>query len=65
MSRSAYGKRICFICGRQISVAGFAWVSHQRKHVREGLVREIHFDRPFRGIRFEQVKPAIRRQEIA
>lgn len=40
MSRSAYGSRLCEYCGRWISNAGWAWTSHMRKHVREGLVTE-------------------------
>lgn len=40
MSRSAYGQRECDYCGRWISTAGWAWTSHMRKHVREGLVTE-------------------------
>lgn len=40
MSRSAYGKSPCYYCGRRISNAGWAKVSHMRKHVREGLVTE-------------------------
>lgn len=40
MSRSAYGSRECDYCNRWISNAGFAWASHMRKHVREGLVTE-------------------------
>ena len=43
MSRSAYGKWECNICGRIISFAGFARVNHQRKHVREGLLIE-HYE---------------------
>jgi len=40
MSRSAYGTRECFYCERWISTCGWGWVSHMRKHVREGLVTE-------------------------
>ena len=34
MSRSAYGRSPCFICGKVISVAGFAQYNHKMMHVR-------------------------------
>ena len=34
MSRSAYGRSPCFICGKVISVAGFAPYNHKMMHVR-------------------------------
>jgi hypothetical protein len=40
MSRAAYSRWPCPVCGRDISNAGCARVSHMRKHLREGLVRE-------------------------
>ncbi len=34
MSRSAYGRGPCFICGKVISSAGFAQYNHKMMHVR-------------------------------
>lgn len=39
MSRSAYGRSPCFICGRIISNAGFAQYNHNMAHVRKGHYR--------------------------
>ena len=36
-----YGLRKCLFCGNMIKRAGYAWVSHGRKHVREGIAEEI------------------------
>lgn len=33
----------CRICGKAISVAGFAKASHMRKHVRQGEAVERHY----------------------
>ena len=35
MSRSAYAKSECWICGKRISTCGFAQFSHRMKHVRQ------------------------------
>lgn len=35
-----YGKRKCPVCREMVSAAGAAWVSHMRKHVREGKAVE-------------------------
>jgi hypothetical protein len=32
--------RDCDLCGKHVSTAGFAWASHMRRHVREGLATE-------------------------
>ncbi len=40
MSQSAWTSPPCRICGRKISAAGFARVSHLRSHVRAGLLIE-------------------------
>lgn len=37
---STYSKRWCYVCGKSVSAAGGAWVSHNRKHVREGKMTE-------------------------
>ena len=39
MSRSAYGRSPCWICGRRISTAGFAQHNHKMAHVRKGHYR--------------------------
>ena len=36
-----FSTRMCWICGRTISACGYAWISHSRKHVREGIIKEI------------------------
>ncbi len=36
MSRSAYGKPACFVCGRRFSGNGLAQYSHKMWHVRRG-----------------------------
>jgi hypothetical protein len=36
----AYGRSNCFICGKRVSSAGLGYVSHMRKHVREGRATE-------------------------
>lgn len=36
-----YKLRKCVVCGRWIKAAGYGWVSHGRKHVREGRAKEI------------------------
>lgn len=57
MSRSAYDRFTCHICGRRIAVSGLSKVMHYRKHVREGRMIEIRPDRwPDTNIRFEDVK---------
>ena len=43
MSRSAYCKVECRVCGRRISTAGFADYNHKMKHVREGKMRIVPF----------------------
>ena len=35
MSKNYY-KRKCWVCGEEISTAGWAWASHQKMHVRKG-----------------------------
>lgn len=40
MSRT-YSRRTCSVCKEQITAAGAAFVSHMRKHVREGLAEEV------------------------
>ena len=47
MSRSAYSRGPCFICGKVISSAGFAQYNHKMMHVRrdEMTVREIDISR--------------------
>ena len=42
MSRSAYGRSKCWICGRVISNAGFAQHSHRMAHVRKGHYRHYY-----------------------
>jgi nitrate/TMAO reductase-like tetraheme cytochrome c subunit len=54
MSRSAYSRTECWVCGKVISTNGFAQTNHQRKHVREGILKEVHPDM-LSGIRFELV----------
>lgn len=41
MGRSAPSLTICPVCGKRMTVAGFAVASHKRKHVREGLMTEV------------------------
>lgn len=41
MNRSAYGRSECWICGRVISVAGFAQHNHKMMHVRRGEMMKI------------------------
>ncbi len=41
MSRSAYGRSPCWICGRVISAAGFAQYNHKMMHVRRGEMTVI------------------------
>jgi len=36
-----FGTRLCWVCEKQVSTNGFGWVAHNRKHVREGLLKEI------------------------
>lgn len=40
MSRSAYARDWCFVCGKYVTVSGAARTSHNRKHVREGKMIE-------------------------
>ncbi len=42
MSRSAYGRSPCFICGKVISVAGFAQYNHKMMHVRRDEMTVTH-----------------------
>lgn len=42
MSRSAYGRSPCFICGKVISVAGFAQYQHKMMHVRRDEMTMKH-----------------------
>lgn len=52
MSRSAYGRSKCWICGRVISNAGFAQHNHKMAHVRKGHLRHYvrrRFDKNRRG----------------
>lgn len=61
-----YIKRQCHVCGKQISTSGLPWVSHMRKHVRQGILCEYidhipykdkHGRQSFRTVqRFERVK---------
>ena len=53
MSRSAYGRPACFICGRQISSAGFAQYNHKMAHVRKGHYRHREVTRHGRTRRGE------------
>jgi hypothetical protein len=53
MSRSAYGKQKCYVCGEEISTAGFAQFNHKMMHVREGTmsvtwIEPIDGSRPYR-----------------
>jgi hypothetical protein len=41
MSRSAYARRQCFLCGKSVSTNGLADTAHKRKHVREGRLVEL------------------------
>jgi len=43
MSR-IYSRRTCWTCKQSVSASGAAWVSHQRKHVREGKLREVRHE---------------------
>ncbi len=50
MSRSADGRSPCFICGKVISVAGFAQYNHKMMHVRRD---EMHvYQKEKRGVKF-------------
>jgi hypothetical protein len=40
MSKSAYTRYACRLCGKEISTSGGS-VNHYRKHVREGLMIEV------------------------
>lgn len=40
MSRT-YSRRTCSVCKQEITAAGAAFVSHMRKHAREGAVEEV------------------------
>lgn len=40
MGKSAYSDTICRTCGKQISANGFSLASHNRLHVRQGLLTE-------------------------
>lgn len=42
MSRRTYMQSECNICGERVSHAGVARASHNRKHVREGLLVEMY-----------------------
>lgn len=43
------GKTTCFFCGKSISRNGLGFVSHMRKHVREGIACEVK-PGPFNGL---------------
>ena len=47
MSRSAYGRPACFVCGRRYSSNGFAQYNHKMWHARRG---EMSKRLVFRGI---------------
>lgn len=56
MSRT-YSRFTCRFCGNDISNNGLARTNHMRKHVREGLVREVSIY--WKGVaerRFEAIK---------
>jgi len=59
MSR-AYVKAVCWFCGQQHSGNGLATISHMRKHVRAGELREVRSyagrvkGYPIFGSRFER-----------
>lgn len=57
MSRT-YSRRTCWICKQSVSASGAAWVSHCRKHVREGKLKEVQYiDKKLNvHIDFENVK---------
>jgi len=40
MSRRTYNTGTCWLCGHQLSNAGLAVASHNRMHVRQGLMSE-------------------------
>lgn len=41
----SYRKVTCYVCGREISTAGFAIFHHRMMHVREGkLIRRTYWD---------------------
>lgn len=40
MARTTYPTDICRLCGKPVSTNGLATSSHNRKHVREGLMAE-------------------------
>ena len=39
-SNRSWGKSECFVCGKFVSTCGLGYVSHMRKHVRQGKVEE-------------------------
>lgn len=41
---SKYSKKVCAYCGAVITSAGYPYVNHMRRHVREGLVEERRRD---------------------
>lgn len=60
-----YGRGYCWVCGEQVSSAGFADYHHNMRHVREGLMIEHRrrFEHRVRGqlrsypaVEFERVK---------
>lgn len=53
--RITYGFQTCRICKRDITNAGAAYVSHMRKHVREGKALEKGRN-SFGWIEFEKVE---------
>jgi hypothetical protein len=62
-----YGKRKCWVCGKVVSCAGVAWISHNRKHVREGLLKEvIDYDGrvTFRKVSKEQLTFRTKKEKI-
>ena len=55
LSRSAYGRSPCFICGKIISVAGFAQFNHKMMHVRR---EEMTMERVnMTGVRYTYTYP--------
>jgi len=54
MSRT-YNRGPCWVCGKDISCAGFARTAHMRMHVRQGLVIE-EVTRQWFGRRFEELR---------
>lgn len=39
-SNRKWGKSACFVCGKLVSTCGLGFVSHMRKHVRQGKIAE-------------------------